>query len=306
MVSLKARLYVLVLKLVKRKQAMASAESLHATIKQRRQTSDYRPNPKVRRQLDIEKHDIGGFPAYVVKPKVQNPDNQTPDHYIFHLHGGAYTFELVQPHWHFVADMAQRLNAAIMMPVYPLAPEHDVLAALEYVHKAYAAFEDYAGGAPIQMMGDSAGAGMALAAVQQMVERDIKRPANMIMISPFVDVVLDNPAIPAIDEIDPWLAAPGLREAGRLYARDLEVTDPRVSPLRGSMKDLPPVHIFMGTRDILQPDAVALADKIKREGGTVSYREYAHMFHCWVIGTARESLQARDEIATIIRGGTSN
>jgi monoterpene epsilon-lactone hydrolase len=291
MVSLKARFFILVLKLMQRKKAMLSVENYHATIKERRETKgDYRPNEKIRARLDIQESEIGGFPTYIVKPK----GCEKPAHYVYYLHGGAYTFEIIPLHWGFVADMAEYLNAAIMVPIYPLAPEHKVDAVLEYAHKAYQEFEeDFAGDKPVHMLGDSAGAGMLVALTQQMVSIGWTPAATMNLISPFVDTVLDDPAVAALDPNDPWLSAEGLREAGRLYAGDIDVNDHRVNPIDGSMEGFPPTNVYIGSRDILQPSAKLLTEKIIAARGNASYHEYKGMFHCWACVPAPESSRAR-------------
>lgn len=300
MVSLKARFFIFMLKLAKKKQALMSAENLMAAIKVRRAEQDHRPAEKTRARLDIEERNIGGYPTFIIKPK----GLEAPKDYVFYLHGGAYTFEIIQPHWVFLADMAEMLQACIMVPIYPLAPEHNADEALEYVHKAHREFEeDFAGKTPIHMMGDSAGAGMLVAMTQQMVKVGWTPAKSLILISPFVDCVLADPEVPALDKIDPWLSRDGLREAGRLYAGALDVRDPRVSPLYGSVDGLPPVHVFIGTRDILLPSVKAFSDKISAAKGRITYHQYEGMFHVWPLVGAPESHAARREIKQIIDAG---
>lgn len=295
MASLKASLFILLLKLLKRKASLTDAESITATIAKRRQTQTHEPNEKVRGRLDVDLRNVGGFPVYIVKTK----GAEAPKNHVFYLHGGAYVFELIPPHWTFVADMAAMLDACIMMPIYPLAPEHTAPEVLTMTAEAYSMFEDYVGGAAISVMGDSAGAGIGVALARKLFEAGKKLPRELVLITPFLDVILDDPAIAAIDRADPWLAPGGLREAGRLYAGDLPLDHPIVSPLRGSVEGLPPTHIFAGTRDILMPDAKAFADKINAAGGFASYSQYEGMFHCWPLIDARESMAARAEIKAI-------
>jgi epsilon-lactone hydrolase len=54
---------------------------------------------------------------------------------------------------------------------------------------------------------------------------------------------------------------PGLVEAGRLYAGELDAAHPFVSPLHGDLTGLAPIILFTGTHDVLHPDSVALAER---------------------------------------------
>ena len=58
----------------------------------------------------------------------------------------------------------------------------------------------------------------------------------------------------------------GLRRMGEVRANGLEVTDPRVSPVYGNLSGLGRVTLTTGTREILYPDTLLLANKLKQAG----------------------------------------
>ncbi|MFC4347198.1 alpha/beta hydrolase [Kordiimonas lipolytica] len=297
MASLKSHLFVLILKLLDRKGGLKDGPTIRETIKKRRASVDYRPGEKIHKRLDIEEMDIGGFPTYVVSPK-----GKTPDHHVFYLHGGAYVFEIIPPHWSFIADFAHKANATVMVPIYPLAPEHDVLAALDHTEAAWKAFEARVGDKSIHLMGDSAGGGLGLALTQKLMAIGARLPENLFMISPWLDVALDRPEIELIDPADPWLSIGGLQEAGRMYANGLPIDDPRVSPIHGPVDGLPPCHIFIGTRDILMPDCKRFADRLAEAGQMMSYHQEPGMFHCWPLVNMPEAHRARASIIRLMKG----
>jgi triacylglycerol lipase len=78
----------------------------------------------------------------------------------------------------------------------------------------------------------------------------------MVLLSPTLDLTFSNPAIQVID--DPVLTATTLRKA-QLWA-DLDLSDPLVSPLYGSLAGLPPTTIYFGNLDLLSPDVLVLQD----------------------------------------------
>jgi len=73
-----------------------------------------------------------------------------------------------------------------------------------------------------------------------------------------------------------------------------------VSPVYGSLKNLAPVTLFIGTRDILYPDCRKLRDKASAEGVRLDYREYDQMVHNWMLGAMPEAKHAIAEIVETI------
>src|SRR5881397_1963713 len=83
------------------------------------------------------------------------------------------------------------------------------------------------------VVGNSAGAGLGLAAVQWLRDSGYRQPNGLVLISPGVDGSIDRPEHLAVAARDPLQDIPGIIEAGRLYAGDLNVDHPYVSPLNG-------------------------------------------------------------------------
>lgn len=142
-------------------------------------------------------------------------------------------------------------------------------------------------------VGDSAGAGLALSLALALA-RDASPP--LVLLSPWLDVALENSEIPEVDARDPWLSVVGLRECGRMYAGDLKVDDPRVSPIHGSLSHLPRISIFIGTRDVFLPDARKLQ---RRAPERVSLVEYPDMVHDFML--LRGIPESRAAFADIVR-----
>jgi acetyl esterase/lipase len=60
---------------------------------------------------------------------------------------------------------------------------------------------------------------------------------------------------------------------------------------------LPPIHIFAGTHDILQPDEKIFAEKANAAGVDTFYYEYPAMIHGWMFLPIPE---AKDAIKKIV------
>ena len=297
MASLKSKYWVMMLKLMGKKRNRATVEALYQDIAKRRKQDNYKPPEKLAQHFTIKEEMLDGFPVIRAKEK-----NTSVRQYLFYLHGGAYVGEILPQQWEFIAHLAARTHAEVVVPVYPLAPEHKAAEVLPFVQAAYHALEARADGQHIHIIGDSAGAGLALALAQaEVAAHGTCSARQLLLVSPWVDVTMENENIPALEGRDPWLTQVGLAEAGRCYAGDWGTRDPRVSPTFGPLAGLPPCHILMGTRDILLPDVKIFTEKLARAEVRYSYRQYPGMFHCWVMLDMPETRAAREEMIGLLQ-----
>jgi acetyl esterase/lipase len=158
------------------------------------------------------------------------------------------------------------------------------------------------GAGEVVLMGDSAGGGMALAVAQQ--HRDCGGPAlrRVVLISPWLDVATDHPDQLEIAPRDLMLRIPVAQEAGRLYAGELPVDDPRVSPLHGDLRGLPPVDVFVGTDELVLVDATRLEANAKESGAVVHVDVGRDMQHVYpILPLLPEGAAARRRIVELCR-----
>lgn len=295
MPSLKSHLVALVLRHT-RKKAFATAEEMNRWIDAARKTETHRPPPDVARRLAITERRVGGFPVYDVAPRTGARGAQR----ILYLHGGAYVFEITRYHWSLIAEMAERLDARITVPIYPIAPQHDFHAMFGMVMQVYAAMLEESIASDIVFMGDSAGGNMAVVMTMMAAERGLDLPARHVLISPGLDMSLENPAVYEVEKVDPWLGIPGGLEAIRHYSAGIDVRDWRISPIFGDLTVLPPTLILTGTRDLLYPDTVNFAEKAKAAGVDVELVVEPGMFHVWPLIDMREARRARDRMVKFL------
>ena len=97
-------------------------------------------------------------------------------------------------------------------------------------------------------------AGWPSSAAQQAEPQVREGMAGLLLVAPWIDLTMTNPAVDAVERTDPWLTRAGLHPIAQSWAGDLALDDPRVSPLFGDLTDLPPVEVWVGTRDITLPD----------------------------------------------------
>ena len=254
------------------------------------------PSRRMHRKHHISKSFINDHLVWTIAPK----ENSGRKHVIY-LHGGAYVNSFASQHWTLMSKLVDRLNCTVVAPNYPHAPEHYVYDVFDLLLPLYTEIAGRAGSENVTLMGDSSGGGISLALAQKLREDGHAQPGHVILLSPWLDATLSNPAIAEFDKTDPFLGVEGLKYSGSVYARDVDPKSYLVSPVYGSLKNLAPVSLFIGTRDILYPDCRKLKDNGVAEGVAINYREYEGMVHNWMLGPMPEARRAIEEIIATIR-----
>lgn len=292
--SLGAKATFLMLRLIRRNRIYASREGLEQGIRQTRQAGPALPPASMARDLHIAQEKVAGRAVFRLRSK------RTPAVVAraVYFHGGAYVRPINAFHWRFLSELAHVTGVELVVPLYPLAPEHRGLAALAFAQQVHA--RESAHGGPIFLMGDSAGGGLAIALAATLRDQGVQAARRLILITPWVDVELPHPDVPAIAPRDPMLAMVGARLAGQMYAGALPTSHPAISPIQGELHGLPPMTLFVAGRDILGPDAIAFVDKARASGCEVDLRVAPDMVHVWPLLGFAESRKAVAEMAAAI------
>lgn len=212
--------------------------------------------------------------VFVIEPK-----NEKSKITILYIHGGSYVGELERYHWQFFKDIVQDAKARIIVPDYPLAPEKTYIDVFKMMKPLYEEIiNKLTSDDKFILMGDSAGAGMALALYQKIGKLNHKLPDKTILISPWIDVRMNNPEIDNID--DPILKKYLLKLSGKKYAGKNGMKSYLVNPIIGPVDKLKNIFILIGTRDLLNPDAKLFANSNKN---TVNFYEYLDATHNFVL-----------------------
>jgi len=253
------------------------------------------PTRAVRSRLKVQSIEIAGSPVHALFP-----ESEGCARLVLYLHGGSYIATFTRQHWNFLAKLAEKTRSIIIAPDYPLAPEHRWSDAYRMLFELWDRLDKHGLSENISLMGDSAGGGMALGFAQAL--RDARRPlpSSVIMLSPWLDVTLSNPRIYKLSPRDPFLNVESLREAGKAWAGTSNPRRHEISPLYGSMSGLPPMSLFIGTKDVLLADCRALWNICAVTGAHLDYYEYENMMHDWMLMPIRESGYATEQIVGIL------
>jgi acetyl esterase/lipase len=234
----------------------------------------------------VERADVAGWPVFILSAPTPSGVSAV------YFHGGSFVYEISPQHWSLVADLVRTTGATIRVPIYPLAP----VATASVVVPAAARLSADAD----VVLGDSAGGDIALAAAMVLRDRTGSGPRT-ILISPVLDVGLADPRVAQLERDDPWLAIAGAKYADDLYRGGLDVTDPLVSPLYGSLAGLGAITLFSGTRDMLNADATRLVALAASVGHPLDYHEAPGMIHVYPLLPIPEAKPAREVMRAVLR-----
>ncbi|PGH52060.1 alpha/beta hydrolase fold domain-containing protein [Streptomyces sp. Ru87] len=267
--------------------------------RQQTRPKPYGPPKKLDRTCDIALDFRNGWPCYRVSPSGTRPATE-----VLYLHGGAYIEEIGANHWHLIRQLATDGPAHVTVPLYPLAPRGTARGFVPAATELAASLTERAAG-PTVFMGDSAGGGMALALAQRLRDSGRTPPDELVLISPWLDVSMENPGIAELQPGDPMLAVEPLRFAGALWADGLAPGDPMVSPVNGGTAGLPRTTVLIGTRDILLADARRFRDLASATGVTVDFHEERHGIHAYPLWPTVEARRARRQLTGFVRRAAS-
>jgi acetyl esterase/lipase len=199
---------------------------------------------------------------------------------LLYLHGGGWTTGSRRTHRGLAARLAASMGAIAIVPEYRLAPEHPYPAALEDVLAVYRALlEDGYDASRIVVAGDSAGGTLTLALALAARSEALSMPAALALICPSLDLATTRS--PGSKRRDPVLTPALIAEFIDAYVPSGKRTDPLVSPLRGDLRNLPPLFVESASEDLIAADALLLADRARAAGVHVRHRHHEGLFHAF-------------------------
>lgn len=299
--SLRSRLIDQIVLLTGRKKWWVSA----AAVQERTRRLALRPAPhhpvRLGRDVKVDLRFTEGWPVYHIEPA---SDARVRHHVVF-LHGGAYVHEIVGSHWSFVRYLVDETNAHCVVPIYPLAPRGTAKEVVPVTGRMVGQLIESVGAQNVTVIGNSAGGGLSVAAAQWLRDAGYPQPNALMLICPGVDGTLSR-CTPADAARDVMQDVPGMIEAFRLYAGDLDIAHPFVSPFNGNFDDLAPMLIFTGTHDLYHPDIVALANRAAGAGVPVEMHVRNGLPHNYPLLPTPEGREARAIIARALAASATD
>ena len=259
------------------------------------------PGPEIAEVRDIS---IPG-PAGSIGARVYEPTADPPGTIVYY-HGGGWVVGTLDE-WDAVCRaLAVESGCRVVSVDYRLAPEHRFPAAAD---DAYAALvwtaQELAGGKPIVVAGDSAGAN--LGAVAALRARDENGPAIalQVLVYPVVDHDYTTGSYREHGDSGLLLGTKEMVWFWDHYApEEADWSSPYASPLRAAdHSGLPPAYIVIAEYDPLRDEGLAYGAKLEAAGVPVTVRRYDDQLHVFftLVNFMESADQAVREAAQAIR-----
>jgi len=208
------------------------------------------------------------------------------DRLIVLLHGGAYVLGTPEANASSAIALAEATGLPVLSVDYRLAPEHPFPAGLNDAITAFKALarEKYNAKNMI-LLGESAGAGLALSLCLTLRDDGHPLPGGLVLISPWADLEQHGDSLTTLIDADLDFANPeALYDCATAYAPLASLSDPLISPVNASLHHLPPMLIHVGAREMLLSDSLRLASNAREANTPVELDVWdgmGHLFHAF-------------------------
>ena len=235
-------------------------------------------------------------------------DGADQDKVILYVHGGGYVMGSAGSHRDMTGRLSQAAGARVLSLNYRLAPEHPFPAPVD---DSVAAYRWLLGqgiqASNIAIAGDSAGGGLALAALIAIRDAGEPVPAAGIGISPWVDMEGTGESMTTRAAVDPVVQKEGLLGMAKLYLGDADPKNPLAAPLHANLAGLPPLLIQVGDSETLLDDATRITERARKADVDVTLKIWDEMPHVWHLFAPilPEGRQAIEEIGAFFKERTA-
>lgn len=199
---------------------------------------------------------------------------------ILYLHGGGFIGTSPSMYAAFTGWIAHETGCRVLVPDYRLAPEFPFPASLVDAASVYEVM--LSEGLPagrLFLAGDSGGGNLATSLLVEAAGRHLPRPAGLLLFSPELSLVLDEPSITenADRDILPW------NIPVRPYLHGIAPDDQRVSVADADLSGFPPTFVAFGGDEMFRDPIRRFVARLERAGVEVTAIEEPGMFHVFPI-----------------------
>lgn len=224
-------------------------------------------------------------PAAAIPAQLYVPSaDGRPRPLVVFYHGGGWVVGGLDTHDTTCRFLARELDALVLAVDYRLAPEHPFPAAVDDAVAAFQWAVREAGAlsgdpARIVVAGDSAGGNLAAVVAQLARDAGGARPAAQLLVYPATDLTTKRRSF-QLFSTGFFLSERDVDWYKTRYAPDPSGwRDPRLSPLLGDLRGLPPAVVATAGFDVLRDEGEEYARRLKDAGVRVELRRVAGQIH---------------------------
>lgn len=221
---------------------------------------------------------------------------------VMYVHGGGYVSGDIASFIGIVDRMATHFECPFFLPQYRLSPEFSILDMITDLMDALQHVQERYPNVPIHLIGDSAGGGLCLWLLNEIVQRDNNIIVSCAICSPMIDLRCNSWSFKTNAGLDPCLDTSTVRLCADVARDRLPVyLNPWVN---WKWEKFPPIRISVDAEEILFSDSI-LAHQHLSNAILKIHKGLFHAFFVFYPCIEKECIQEMDEISNFFRSTSS-
>ncbi|MGL5823837.1 MAG: alpha/beta hydrolase [Nocardioides sp.] len=200
------------------------------------------------------------------------------------IHGGGFVSGSARTHRRMFGHLTLAAGVPVFVTEYDLVPEYVFPSQVETVTNVYRWLLDQ-GATSVAVVGDSCGAGLALAVALRARDSGTVPPACLVLFSAWVDLEATGGTYDTGS--DPFFTREIVQGLGAGYLAGADPHDPLAAALHADLRDLPPAYLQVGAEESLLDDSRRLARRLRDAGVDVGLDEFAGQLHTFQMAAGR-------------------
>ncbi len=255
------------------------------------------------KQFEVDELLEGGRRCYRMIPKEGFSGT-----YIVYIYGSCMCKNISDEQWDFITKLSIKTGSGLFVPMYPLAPENCCREVFEMLQKAYANLTRGCDVEKVILLGDSSGAGLALSLSIVAWKEGLKKPDQLILLSPaldteFFDKELETQVVDSVYKENRYFYSEGAKDfINSFWVKDYAVKTEYTSPFYEDYTDIcGDVVVVSSLNDMFNCYARAFYQKAKLQGLNARFFEFEEECHNFMIHSkSKESKKAFDYLVDVI------
>lgn len=293
-------------KKVSRRKLKMDKEKLKTLVLKERKKYYHKLPSFVDKKFEITELKDAGCKSYRLVPKT-GFDGE----FIIYLYGSCMCKNISVEQWKLITDLALETGKGLYVPMYPLAPESSCRELFDMLCKSYANFSKSFDVEKIILLGDSSGAGLALSLTHIAWEEGLRKPDQLIMLSPamdteFFDKDLESQIKENVCYENNYFYSEGANDFINTYwVKDYAVKTLYTSPYyEEDLTDIcDDMVIFSSTYDMFNAYARNFYFRAKAQGINVRFFEFEEENHNFIVHSkSQNALVAYKYLVDVVAG----
>ncbi|MCW3807037.1 alpha/beta hydrolase [Plebeiibacterium marinum] len=245
-------------------------------------------NHKVEKGVTVKYETYNGVEVAVFTPDVTKSNN-----IVYYVHGGGLVTGDRHTAGPYSSQLALETGCKVVSCSYRLAPEDPFPAGFDDSYAVYKYLLENQPDSKISLIGESGGAYLSLVLALRARDEGVQCPSSVVINSIVADM---SDFIKRSDvKTETTVTVGGMKQLAEMYAPDMDLTNPYISPIYADFTNLPPVRIVYDKGELLAIDSEKVAEKAQKAGVKIELEAYKGCFHAFTT-LGKDSPESKREL----------